>query len=521
VSLTSCVAVGNISGAPIDLEVVLAGTTWTATTQNLQSGADVALLGAVSCPTAVPLGCVAVGFTSSGPQLMALSAGGWATVTGPEFPAGYSILSGVSCSSPTACQAVGYNNPSGLLDVQLSGSTWSAAVLPAPAGLPPADQIDLATVSCASAGRCTALGTAQGVAPVGFGASPPHFTVMDRLVGRSWTPSVVAGPPLAGANAVACPAAGSCVLVGSYADQDNETHPLVATQSATAWTVSTFPAVDAALTSVSCPATGTCVAVGGGQVGVLAGGDWTFSDASVPSGFGGVDLTAVSCPVTGWCVAVGTLIYANNQPSADPVFETLSGGTWTWVAPTGTDALDSVSCTRVGSCVAVGSSPPEAYTLADGTWRPTSGIASGETFLRGIACHAVTECLAVGSDEPTALTSVPEADALSGTTWQPADLSNAGSTAWLTADSCNSATTCVAVGDSAPEAYGPEQALVETLADGSWTATTGIDPAGAIQTQLAGVFCHPAVACTAVGTTWPTEPDGAPSSLPVVEVRTG
>ena len=128
-----------------------------------------------------------------------------------------------------------------------------------------------------------------------------------------------------------------------------------------------------ALTGVSCVDVGNCVAVGsdrasatGGDVyqglaETLSGGVWTpaaIPDVSSEKGF--VSLSAVSCPARGSCVAVGFINPASG--GSTPVIETLSGGHWAPAKPplpddadpTGSVALNNVSCPAIGRCVATG-----------------------------------------------------------------------------------------------------------------------------------------------------------------------
>ena len=74
------------------------------------------------------------------------------------------FLLGVSCTSPTACTAVGYNQkPGSFTEHRLAeawnGTSWSLEHPPAPGG---AHRI-LGEVSCVPAGGCTAVGNSGGL----------------------------------------------------------------------------------------------------------------------------------------------------------------------------------------------------------------------------------------------------------------------------------------------------------------------------------------------------------------------
>jgi len=123
-------------------------------------------LSAVSCPTATD--CMAVGnFVNSAgvQQTLAEQWNGntntW-SIEQPPQPSGAtsSALTGVSCTSPTACTAVGnFVNSAGVqqtLAEQWNVDNWSAPSLPpVPAG---ATSTTLSSVSCTSATTCTAVG---------------------------------------------------------------------------------------------------------------------------------------------------------------------------------------------------------------------------------------------------------------------------------------------------------------------------------------------------------------------------
>ncbi|MGH9030030.1 MAG: protein kinase domain-containing protein, partial [Acidimicrobiales bacterium] len=144
---------------------------------------------------------------------------------------------------------------------------------------------------------------------------------------------IVVQQTLLTATGESCPAVGSCVVVGFYVDVSGGSEGFIATLSSGSWTVITAPLnglgipaatnPNASLNAVSCPAAGSCVAVGtysgGGLIEALTGGAW--APTSAPGDFPGDVLEGVSCPSAGTCVAVGT-----------GSIETLSGGSWTATA---------------------------------------------------------------------------------------------------------------------------------------------------------------------------------------------
>ncbi|MGH9016692.1 MAG: putative Ig domain-containing protein, partial [Acidimicrobiales bacterium] len=184
-------------------------------------------------------------------------------------------------------------------------------------------------------------------------------------------------------GSVSCPAAGSCVAIGGYDDTAGHAQGLIETLSAGVWTpleaplpadadqpAHEFPTVS--LSGLACPQAGSCVIVGSypvsaGNVGLietLSGATWTASQAPLPTAtpppFSDDSLTAVSCPTTDACVAVGT--DADHVTDNAGVIDTLSAGTWTTseaplppdASTSGPSPLSAVACAGPGSCVATG-----------------------------------------------------------------------------------------------------------------------------------------------------------------------
>ncbi|MEO6472983.1 MAG: hypothetical protein ABIR57_13410, partial [Aeromicrobium sp.] len=119
-------------------------------------------LNGVSCTSATA--CTAAGFhnaSSGGSKTLAERWNGtkWTIQTTPN-PTGsaYSRLDGVSCASSTACTAVGYyygSSAGKTLVERWNGTTWTIQTTPNPTG---ATGSYLSGVSCTSATACTAAG---------------------------------------------------------------------------------------------------------------------------------------------------------------------------------------------------------------------------------------------------------------------------------------------------------------------------------------------------------------------------
>jgi hypothetical protein len=195
------------------------GTSWTV--QSTPNPGDGNGLSGVSCTSATS--CTAVGgsvyssriLTVGGPTAERWDGASWTVqnagfypgnVDGPAGP-----LSAVSCPSAKACIAVGWAFGSSGAHVGLAerwdGASWTAQIPPNPQGTTASG---LSGVSCTSATACTAVG--------GYDSSTgTSLTLAERWNGTSWriqTP--VFGVINSGLAAVSCPTATTCVAVGNY-----------------------------------------------------------------------------------------------------------------------------------------------------------------------------------------------------------------------------------------------------------------------------------------------------------------
>ena len=162
----ACTAVGdyvNKSGNTVPLVEVWNGTKWAIKPSLNPTGAKYSSLSAVSCTSAAA--CTAVGdYLNSAFRSVALAESWngtkWA-IQPTSSPAGSmgDSLSGVSCSSATACTAVGYYGNRLDLDLTLAeswnGTKWAIEPIPNPAGSPDSN---LSAVSCTLAAACKAVG---------------------------------------------------------------------------------------------------------------------------------------------------------------------------------------------------------------------------------------------------------------------------------------------------------------------------------------------------------------------------
>jgi PASTA domain-containing protein/List-Bact-rpt repeat protein len=425
-----------------------------------RSGASVA---SISCPSSG--NCSAVGWytDSSGETeglLLTETAGSWAAGVEAVLPANVDptrpdvYLTSVSCSSAGNCSAVGaYNddtgtgvldNTEGLLLTETAGR-WSAGVEAAlPADASPFRHVQWGSVSCASAGNCTAVGEYDSV-------GGPRGLLLTETAG-SWAPVVEPVPPETGAStwleSVSCATAGNCTAVGGYY-AGSSGGALLLTQTAGTWdTAAEAPLPTGAATSgqiaelysVSCASAGNCGAVGLYDIrlvptgrdqeeerarGVLlteTAGSWAPGvEAILPANADGPDaldygsLGQVSCASTGDCGAVGH--YYDSSRVSHGLLLSETAGSWApgveAAAPTTTDpgaGLSSVSCTSAGNCAAVGyysagsSRGGLLLTETAGSWAPgaaaglpANALPAAVPGLSSVSCPPDGSCSAAGA----------------------------------------------------------------------------------------------------------------------------
>ncbi|HTL83668.1 MAG TPA: hypothetical protein VL856_00685 [Acidimicrobiia bacterium] len=270
-SATSCFAVGSSSTATASRALVERwnGSTWSIVATPVPIGASDVSLGAVSCLSATS--CMAVGSYSTATTDKALAerwnGTSWSIVAIPT-PAGaaLNVLSRLSCTSSASCYAVGgyiVDSPSGFsfktLIERWNGTSWAIMASPNPTS---PSFAALGGVSCTSATNCDA---------VGFALDPSTLderTLVEHWNGTSW--SIVAsanptGATNAGLSDVSCPSAANCYAVGS-SGTDTSSKTLVEHWDGLTWSTQATPnpsgSSDAGLSGVSCPGPATCYAVG-------------------------------------------------------------------------------------------------------------------------------------------------------------------------------------------------------------------------------------------------------------------
>jgi hypothetical protein len=304
--------------------------------------------------------------------------------------------------------------------------------------------------------------------------------------------------------------------------------------SASNWTVapqSGAVAGSASLDSVSCVTSTFCMgggdqAIGGGNGQFFAetwnGSTWTpVTVPAVPAGTQFSNFLGVSCVSTTMCLLVGG--YANASLTEIPSVAEWNGSQLQWITAPGGAATDSyinsISCTSATFCAATGNPyTTNGYTAQwnGSTW--TAAIPSPPTgaisfFMRSVSCSAPTLCVAVGSFDNASNVSETLAEVWNGTIWTGSTPEN---DPVLQNSALNSVSCAGAVCTAAGVAWNggnpnTDVNLVETLNGSTWSLGTVPRPNNA--SDLLGVRCFSATACTAVGisntdaggTTWTPE----------------
>ncbi len=434
-SAGNCTAVGDYLDSPGDRGLLLSESSgsWAAGVEaSLPANANLnpgVFLSAVSCASAG--NCTAVGrYTDSAGDeqglLLSESAGSWATGIEATLPANAGAdpsvgLSSVSCASPGDCAAVGSyldssGHTQGLLLSESSGS-WATGLQVSPPGNASANRlVNLSSVSCASAGNCTAVGSYLDSSGLNMQA---------LLVGESsgsWAtgmeaslPANAGGGPDVGLGSVSCAAAGDCTAVGRYTDSLAHTQGLLLSESSGSWAtgVQATPPANAgansgvSLISVSCTAAGDCTTVGsyldssGHRQGLLlneSSGSWAIGvQVSSPANAGAdpaAFLGSVSCAAAGDCTAVGNYTDSLGHRQGLLVTASVASPSVSVSAPASGTVGGAITAASVSATLSSGSAPTGTITFKVFGPQPSppgscssGGTAGGSTTVSGNATY--------------------------------------------------------------------------------------------------------------------------------------
>lgn len=353
------------------------------------------LLRSLACPS--PRSCWAVGSYVNGNgaevnEILRWNGARWSKASAPNPGAttlnGFSTLFSVACAAAGNCWAVGfYVSASGATVSQAlrwNGTRWSKASVPSPGGTALNDTSLLTGVRCTSPGNCWAVGSYAN-------ASGAELNLALHWNGRKWhlagTPDP-AGTGGAGAHnvlqAVTCTSSANCWAVGDEVNGLGPDLNQALHWNGRKWSLAATPQPGGTgtgalsrLRGVGCASSTDCWAVGYyvngsgaflGQALRWGGRKWSLVRAPEPDGTGeGADnrLRSVACTSSADCWAVGSY---GSVSGGIGVKLTLAlhwnGRKWHLVAtpdPAGTADGDnnemlSVRCTSPADCQAVGDS---------------------------------------------------------------------------------------------------------------------------------------------------------------------
>jgi hypothetical protein len=237
------------------------GSEWKVLTMPTPKKAKASYLDAVSCTSASQ--CTATGWFESETEGRRTLVERW---NGSEWVIQTSLspgggqptsLTGVSCTSSTTCMASGFYYTIGdifPMAQQWNGSEWSSLEVPKPIE---ENEAFLEAVSCTSSTACTAVGRYGG---------PGYTTLAERWNGTEWKIQPIPNPTgesilygVSCASSTACTAAGVTYISG-------ELQTVAEAWDGTEWELQPTPNVAGAeeslLFSVSCPSANDCVAAG-------------------------------------------------------------------------------------------------------------------------------------------------------------------------------------------------------------------------------------------------------------------
>ena len=468
---------------------------------------------------------------------------------------GVAAIESVSCGSAGNCSAGGYyRDSSGGQQVFVAGQvngTWRKAIeMPGTRVLNQGGNAEITSVSCASAGNCSAGGFYLD------SSGRDQAYVAGELNGTWHAAIEVPGTAALGrgggarALSVSCASAGNCAAGGLYTDSSGNVQAFVASEVNGTWHAAIeVPGTaahdhrDAQVNSVSCASAGNCSAGGsytdssGHAQAFVAGetnGTWGAAQevpgtAALNSG-GEAVVSSVSCASAGNCAAGG--YYVDSSGHAQAFVANEKNGTWhAAIEVPGTAALNhkyaqvySVSCASAGNCAAGGvytdsSHRHQAFVASEvnGTWHAAIEVPGTAALNQGgragvglgsVSCASAGNC-AIGGfyTDSVGAGQAFVASEVNGT-WHAAievpgtAALNQRAAAGAGSVSCASAGNC-AVGGSYADSSGHRQVFVAGEVNGTWQTAVEVPGTAALnQGGRAGFFsvsCAPAGNCAAGG----------------------
>ena len=461
-------------------------------------------IASVSCSSSTA--CTAVGNATGRSGLDVALAERWngttwtlqraANPAGDTVPVSSPVLSGVSCPVLKFCEAVG-SYQLGITGASLAekwnGATWAIQSFPAP---PSSENAILRQVSCTSAGFCEAVGEYDDSIGLSLGFA-------EKWNGRSWKLQHVPVPAdvtHVGLGGVSCTSPTFCVATGG-----SDVGPLAMRWNGTSWHLQRAPGQGVG--SVSCVSPSFCEAASFGGSEQWNGSSWTAQPVPAPAGSTSIDLSGMSCVSAAFCAAVGS--YSTSSGATFSFGATWNGSSWSSQAPpspagTAFASLAGVSCASATTCEAggdfsVNTSETPLVTLAE-SWNGSSWSLQRAAAMPGAVNNALTSvscvpstprfCETVGSHtDSSGLSNVALAEKWNGSVWKIQRTARpVAGSMSLTGVSCVSASFCEAVGNISGTSGGAEV----------WNGTRwALQPAPG--GPLTSVSCTSAAFCMAAG----------------------
>jgi hypothetical protein len=326
----------------------------------------------------------------------------WAVQTTPnDESAEQSQLRAVSCPSEKACIAVGSyhvkaaDKEFGVFAESWNGKTWTYEKLPLPEGATEgaSELSQIYGISCSSSTACTAVGE--------YKAEKAWYALVERWNGKTWQaertpmPSGEETPASEYLTGISCPAAKECIATGSYSREETGGGSfgvaLAEQWNGKTWTIIANPfsgEFSSSFSHVACVSSTSCTAIGGYSESreeaidgpsKLVSERWNGSawedQQPIPTPNGSeISLPGMSCSSTS-CTIVGSY-----RPAGTEGDITMDRGLTIWwngtaweleAPPVPAGAIDEhlhgVSCTSATVCTAVGqyNSSTTAFTLAE------------------------------------------------------------------------------------------------------------------------------------------------------------
>ena len=416
----------------------------------------------------------------------------WTAIQAPGSPGS---LSDLTCPDVGSCVAI-----SGLGFESLSSGTWTyeAGSLPSNAGSAPGGGgiiSDLESLACTSTSFCVAVGgysdTAGAIVPLALTLSDGSVTSTELPLPTDAPDDPYLNDSL---NAIACTSDGTCVAVGAYDEADGTELPLVETLSDGTWTPSSSLPSDA------------------GDYGELASLQSVSCRPAAP---------ASPSVLRGGGLPGGSDRHAHRR-DLDANGGTVAGQRWrttfrrTFFPPltVGRDrsALRSASIqiqmatsSRSSKRSQMGRGPQPRHRCPAmrrfPPWKDPRFILS--------SCSSVTSCVAIGSYKDTQNNNSGNfiedslIETLSNGSWSATEAplpTNATGYSALSSVACPAADACVATGSYVVNNQtGASEGLFESQTGSSWTASEAPLPTGITYGGLGSVSCPLAGSCVAVG----------------------